>query len=588
MKNLIQLFYNHITIAKVVCLALLFSPLWGLWWFNIDYDVLQVWIPYLLKGSLVAIVYTLVCFLAVMGFVIVTFIRPAIIRVPLMIVMLVGWALELSILDLSSNLSSQNLLWIIWENREDGPQVLGAYATNIIRDCAVVAILGVVLCAPPARRASVSGLFGLLPIVAGVLVASVIVYTKGGTQAFPVPFATFANASIVLVSASKGQSWPNPDPNFSRDVVKLSDARIEGAVHPIFNKIVMIMDESVRGDSLSLNGATHNTTPFLKSTDHLINFGVAISGANCSSVSRAIFRFGMRQSDLPNNWREGLTRPTIWQLAHRAGYKTVHLNAWSNPLLQRISGLSPAEEAQVDSNVAMLENPGYLRDQKLVDKLLRVLKDDGPAFIYVDKYGIHFPYSDKYPPDFHAFPEPVGSKTPNQQQASSETFLKGFMPPSGKDFSESEIAHYPNAIVWSVDEFFRRLLPGVDLSKTLIVYTSDHGQSLLPGHLTHCSTTQTVPEGEAYVPLFAITSLPEFEQHLENGAASGFGRFSHFEVFPTLLLAMGYDPGWVKRTYGPSLMESPSPDRKFMIGAPGFRPTTIPAISQLPSNAAAN
>ena len=44
----------------------------------------------------------------------------------------------------------------------------------------------------------------------------------------------------------------------------------------------MIMDESVRGDYLSLNDATHNTTPFLKATDHLVNFGVAISGGNCS------------------------------------------------------------------------------------------------------------------------------------------------------------------------------------------------------------------------------------------------------------------------------------------------------------------
>jgi hypothetical protein len=51
------------------------------------------------------------------------------------------------------------------------------------------------------------------------------------------------------------------------------------------------------------------------------------------------------------------------------------------------------------------------------------------------------------------------------------------------------------------------------------------------------------------------------------GAARGFGQFSHFEVFPTLLLALGYDPGWVKETYGPSLMDSPSPDRKFMIGS---------------------
>ena len=176
----------------------------------------------------------------------------------------------------------------------------------------------------------------------------------------------------------------------------------------------------------------------------------------------------------------------------------------------------------------------------------------------------------KYPPDFHAFPTPVESDTRPQNAIvrSIDAFLGSFLPLGGRRL-DREIAHYPNAIAWSVDEFFRNLLPAVDLSKTLIVYTSDHGQSLLPGHFTHCSTTPTVPLGEAYVPLFAITSVPEFKQRLEKGAARGFGRFSHFEVFPTLLLAMGYDAGWVNRTYGPSLMDSPSPDRKFMIGSPG-------------------
>ena len=73
-----------------------------------------------------------------------------------------------------------------------------------------------------------------------------------------------------------------------------------------------------------------------------------------------------------------------------------------------------------------------------------------------------------------------------------------------------------------------------------------------------------------------MTSVPEFEQGLEKGAAHGFDQFSHFEIFPTLLLAMGYDPGWVNASYGPSLMDSRSPERKFMIGAPDRQPMMIP------------
>jgi glucan phosphoethanolaminetransferase (alkaline phosphatase superfamily) len=588
MKNLIRLFYTHITLAKLLCLALLFSPLWGWWWFNIDPElwagvghhfVLYVWLQYLLKSLPVATIYAAVCLLALISFVIANFIRPAIVRVPLMLIMLIGWAFELCILDLNGAVSSQDLLWIMWQEWATAPEAASGYAPYIIRNCAFVGILSVALCAAPSRRFSVSGIFGVLPVVSATLVAGVIVYTRGGTQIFPIPFGTFSNAAIVLANA-----WSSPrpvekpafwDPALLRDVVSNGGTKIENTVHPILNKIVVIMDESVRGDYLSLNGVAENTTPFLKSADDLINFGVAISSGNCSHISRTIFRFGMRQSDLPNRWREGLKRPTIWQFAHSAGYKTVHIDASFN------NELSPIEKTLVDSNITLFDNPGYLRDQKLVGRLLRVLKDEGPAFIYVEKYGVHFPYSTKYPPDFHAFPtpvEPAASKYQDTIIGSVNAFLKSFLPPAGTvQYSDRGIADYPNAIAWSVDEFFKNLLPAVELSKTLIIYTSDHGQSLLPGHFTHCSTTARVSPGEVSVPLFAATLVPEFERGLEQGAARGFGRFSHFEVFPTVLLAMGYDASWVNDNYGPSLMDAPSPDRKFMIGSPNFQPMMIPA-----------
>ena len=566
MENLLQRFCTHITLAKVMCLALLFSSLWGLWWFHLDPEanlgILRFINRYRFISIRAGVVYPSVCLLAFLGFVIVTFIRASVVRVPLMFIMLIGWAFELTILDLNGTVSDQDLFWILWQERTMASEAFSGYGQIIIRNCASVAVLGIVLCAPPSRRFSVSGIFGLLPIASGALVAGVIVYTKGGTQWFPIPFGTFSNAAMVLASASNDA---NTEATW-RDVVIDHDAKIKGMVNPIFDKIVVIMDESVRGDYLTLNDPTRNTTRFLKATSHLINFGVASSGGNCSFISRTIFRFGMRQSDLPNGWREGLNRPTLWEFAHKAGYKTVHIDAWRDRgFISLGSGISLAERALVNSNININKPVGYLRDQTVVEKLLHALKEEGPAFIYVDKFGVHFPYSDKYPPDFHTLPTPLSDTV-------SSVVIKFFM-----FFGERELAQYSNAIAWSVDEFFRKLLPAVDLRKTLIVYTSDHGQSLLPGrYLQHCSTTPTVPLAEADVPLFAITSEPDFEQRLQQGAARGFGQFSHFEVFPTLLLALGYDAGWVKETYGLSLMDSPSPDKKFMIGSPDFQPRMIP------------
>ncbi len=551
---------DHSTAPKIICCALLFTPLLGWWWYNTNQSVQDYWIfpiaiKLLSKNSLEGIGYSVVCFFSLFGFFVVAFIRPAVVRVPLTIVMLIGWSFELFILDINGTLSNQNLMMILWQERAAGPNVVGGYATEIIRNCAAVAILGLVLCATPARRFSVSGIFGIAPIASVMMVTGGIVYSKGTTQAFPIPFGAFANAAILGSGVSYQASLAEPQYDLARNVVINPDLKFEGRVSPLFNKVVFIMDESVRGDYLSLNDPTIKTTPFLKATDNLVNFGIAISGANCSANARMMFRFGMRQSDLPDKWDEGVRRPPIWLFAHRAGYKTVYIDNFGGPL-DYLSGFSQVEKKLIDSKINILDNPAYLRDYKAVDKLVEALKDEGPAFIFVEKFGVHAPYATKYSPSFHVFPAAAGSELANPQVM---------------------VAHYQNAIIWSVDDFFRKLLPAVDLSKTLIIYTSDHGQSLLQGGYkqTHCSQGRYVYPGEAYVPLFAITLQPEFKRRLADGAAQGANRFSHFEIFPTLLLAMGYDASWVAKVYGPSLMDPPAPDRKFLVGYPYLQPRMI-------------
>lgn len=59
--------------------------------------------------------------------------------------------------------------------------------------------------------------------------------------------------------------------------------------------LVLIVDESVRGDFLSINSPSAQTTPFLETLgDRLINFGVAASAFDCSHYSNAALRYGVR------------------------------------------------------------------------------------------------------------------------------------------------------------------------------------------------------------------------------------------------------------------------------------------------------
>jgi hypothetical protein len=78
--------------------------------------------------------------------------------------------------------------------------------------------------------------------------------------------------------------------------------------------------------------------------------------------------------------------------------------------------------------------------------------------------------------------------------------------------------------------------------------------------------------------LFAATGDHRFEQRMRQAAQSGFNRMSHFEIFPTLLVAMGYDESWVKKAYGPSLLDGPAEGpRVFMVGNPYLNPELIVA-----------
>ena len=91
------------------------------------------------------VVYISVCLLAFLGFVIVTFIRDSVVRVPLMFIMLIGWAFELTILDLNGTLSDQDLFWILWQEKTMALEAVAGYGQNIIRNFASVAILGLSL-----------------------------------------------------------------------------------------------------------------------------------------------------------------------------------------------------------------------------------------------------------------------------------------------------------------------------------------------------------------------------------------------------------------------------------------------------------
>jgi arylsulfatase A-like enzyme len=139
------------------------------------------------------------------------------------------------------------------------------------------------------------------------------------------------------------------------------------------------------------------------------------------------------------------------------------------------------------------------------------------------------------------------------------------MTESAADTSQARINSYRNAISWSVDGFFKNLFAEIDLSKTALIYTSDHGQVFNPAGFTHCSVEDPDPR-EAVVPLFIATGDPALSTRFAEAATRRGAGQSHFSIAPTILELFGYDLASLDRPFAPSLLDEGKPTDFFTSG----------------------
>ena len=319
----------------------------------------------------------------------------------------------------------------------------------------------------------------------------------------------------------------------------------EGVKH-----LFLIVDESITGSALSLNGNTINTTPFLSAAqDSLLNFGIASAITNYSAGSNIALMSGVQPEELPDRQHLALTRPSIFQYAKKAGYTTYYIDAQlSAKALQNY--LAPADLEHIDHFVQPADLspdlPYHQRDFEVAALLAKLSKAEQKVFAFVNKVGAHWPYARTYPESEKVF-MPVLPKT---------SMLKDQVRATNT---------YHNAVRWTVDKFWQKLMQGIaPTDSTVVIYTSDHGQNLTEHGISiaHASIFKPNPL-EANVPLWI----------LDEGNLTGKytlpqpNRQQHAQIFPTMLLLQGYDSTFVRSKYGRSLFEAPpTPKRSFLTG----------------------
>lgn len=375
-----------------------------------------------------------------------------------------------------------------------------------------------------------------VPLSAVILTSIGLQYSHGFFDRYP----SFFRLPSMLVYASQSRVYDEAR----------SEVTYSGSLDAQVEKIILIVDESIRADILGINGYKKDTTPYLRSQETgIVSFGLSASSSNCSDYSNLILRTGVRKEEIPDHNQLTLKKPSIWQFTQKAGFHNVYLDAQSAEEWANYQNFMNEREASfVDEIYRDRQKIAYESDKVAREKLIEHLKQPGKTFIMLNKYGIHFPYFRSYPKEYNIF-NPV--LEPGEPMNDREKSLNSYM----------------NGIRWSVDDWFKDLLSeSGDFRPYVIIYTSDHGQNIVDdGTLaTHCRPRANRFEG--IVPMMVFSNDTATLERLKAAQATSYDQTSHFQVFPTLIRLAGYKEPWVRSHYGASLSEPPSSLPEFFVG----------------------
>jgi glucan phosphoethanolaminetransferase (alkaline phosphatase superfamily) len=178
-----------------------------------------------------------------------------------------------------------------------------------------------------------------------------------------------------------------------------------------------------------------------------------------------------------------------------------------------------------------------------------IIAKHAQSFSYIIKSGAHFPYTDKAAPSAQRFQPAldIGETT------------RG---------TERTLNSYLNALSWTVDEYLVNLIEVLEATgeRVLVIYTSDHGQSLLERHKGELhlgfphATPVDPPVYQAMVPLILFGVGDGVQERVSANCHTALrDRVSGFEIFPSVLVMAGYDSEELRRYYHHTLFDAQAP-----------------------------
>jgi glucan phosphoethanolaminetransferase (alkaline phosphatase superfamily) len=343
------------------------------------------------------------------------------------------------------------------------------------------------------------------------------------------------------------------------------------------DNIIYVIDESVRGSNLSLNGYKRATTPFLQSLETrglLINLGICVAAGSFSHISNAFLISG--HNAFPDDAFRTARNPTIFDYAKKMGCETIYIDIDNGYLSQLVKAAGDGSVRSLDRWMTVSSfkerhiDLEATKDLGVARFLSSLLNERGGYFILLNKKGLHFHYRNRYPDD-------MASTLWKPVMGVSES-----IDPS-ETGREKLVNTYDNGIRFQVDEFFRALVSDTTNQNYVILYTSDHGQTLAEhGQVyTHMKPDDVIVD----VPDFFVAGERYHKKCLLAGVPPGI-RVSHLNNFATVLDLMGVPTSLRVRPYEKSVFSLTAEDnsvRYYMSGSlHGFGDYTVKMIPTPP------
>ena len=286
--------------------------------------------------------------------------------------------------------------------------------------------------------------------------------------------------------------------------------------------VVLIIGESARSDHFYLNGYKRNTNPRLSKRGDIISFTEARTRSTCTRIAVPNIVTRSRTTKL-----KGIRNETsIISIFNKHGFFTGWISS-NEPFGEHASSTTcfAKEATYLNFRANARESYRESNDGPLLPVFRRVIEDhsDEKLFLVLHTRGSHWRYDLRYPKEFEVF-KPV-SQTSN----------------SASKWKRNELINaYDNSILYT-DYFIDKVIEELEDRNALVLYVSDHGESLgEDGHHGHSNNKRGEQKQVPMILWGSKTFRSRYHRELAAFLKYQHTRIRHEIVFHTLLGLTGF------------------------------------------------